>query len=79
MAQGLEFSPQDPRFRKLGVASALVPSRPVCGVGRRDRTGPDKAPVYLWYFVADQPGLIDEPQVPVRDIVLFILGLFCFK
>lgn len=41
--------------------------------------GQDETPVYLWYFVAGQPGLIGEPQIPVRDIVLIILGLFCFK
>lgn len=80
MAQRLEFSPQNPRFRKLDVVRrtcAIMTS--VWGGGRRDRTGRDETPVNLWYFVAGQPGLIGEPQIPVRDIVLIILGLFCFK
>lgn len=49
------------------------------GMWGGEKEGQDEAPMYLWYFVAGQPGLIDEPQVPVIDIVLIILGLFCFK
>lgn len=83
MAQGLEFSPQNPRFRKLDVVRHTCAITTGVWGGEKERQdgtmGRDEAPVYLWYFVAGQPGLIDEPQVPVRDIVLIIQGLFCFK